>query len=367
MHHLSSGYLKKIKPYLTSLSNAEYEKFITDLDDAIVYLEKHLGKNPKMTRWIVQSIGHYIYSNSKENFYVDYQKISLTDDITYWCFQAPAGGCVHLFQTPQGKLLIDCGYGANYDDWCRILLEFNLGDFSDTRRLLITHGDADHCGMSGLIPCAAYMHPVTKKLLEDGSRGFAAVNDYPELVRTYTTGINVISKLSLPKKIQTSPTEKIGTRGEFPVIDTIDFCGLHFEVWESKGGHLAGQLFYYEPNFGLLFTSDCFLNPASITKPRKEFGSIPDYLITSVNINSRLAAEERKSLLQTAHLLDSKLKAEGKRLRLCCGHGAVSGFDEEGKVRIADSVTHFSYRPKGIEGLIHAGMKLSRIVKEKTA
>lgn len=98
MHHLSSGYLKKIKPYLTSLSNAEYEKFITDLDDAIVYLEKHLGKNPKMTRWIVQSIGHYIYSNSKENFYVDYQKISLTDDITYWCFRRLQGAVCTSFR-----------------------------------------------------------------------------------------------------------------------------------------------------------------------------------------------------------------------------------------------------------------------------
>ena len=99
----------------------------------------------------------------------------------------------------------------------------------------------------------------------------------------------------------------------------------------------------------------------------KESGPIPDYLITSVPLNSKLVTEERKSLLQTAHLLDSELKAEGENFRLCCGHVAVSVFNERRKVRIADSVTRFSYHTKGIEGLNHAGLKLSRVVKEKTA
>ncbi|MDO5846643.1 MAG: MBL fold metallo-hydrolase, partial [Methanocorpusculum sp.] len=351
--YLTPSYQKKILPYLTSLDDIGKKKYFQDTETAVEELVKKLGKNPKDALWVVQSIGLYLYGNSGKNFYVDYQKIQLNPDITLWTLQPPAGGCIHLFQTPIGKLLIDCGYGMNYADWLSALKDLGLGSFDDVKLILCTHGDADHIGMAGLISAPAYMHPTTKKLLDDGSRGFAAVNEYKDLVRTYTFNINTISKLSAPSDILLSKTEPFRMRGAFPVIDTIDFAGMHFEVWESMGGHLAGQLFYYEPSFGLLFTSDCILNIASITMPRKIFGAIPDYLITSVNINSKLATWERGELMKLAKELDAELREDGKRLRLACGHGAVSTYDENNEMAVTDSVAHYARRGK-ISEKVHA-------------
>ncbi len=365
MHYVTSRYQKKILPYVKSLPQHEHEKFFRDIDSAITGLVRLFGKDPKEVRWIILSIGLYLYGNSGKNFYLDYQKILLTDNVTLWTLQPPAGGCIHLFQTPEGKLLIDCGYGVNYDDWVIALRDLGLGSFSDTHCLLITHGDADHIGMAGFLPAPAYMHPLTKDLLESGSRGFAAVNNYQDLVKTYTKTINTISGLAMPKDFALAKIEDIKKRGPFSVINTVSFGGLSFEVWESKGGHLAGQLFYYEPDLGLLFTSDCILNFASITMPRKIYGAIPDYLITSVNINSSLATEERAELFAVAKELDSELRKTGKQLRLCCGHGAVSTFDEAGNMVVTDTVLHYARRFPVSEAIHQNLQKVSWMIRKK--
>ena len=364
--YLTPKFEKRIRRYFLSLTEEEREKCFNDIDHTIEILTKEMGKEVKETRWIIESIGLYLTSNAQKNFYADYQKIPLSGKAVLWSLQAPGGGTIHLFQTDEGKLLIDCGYGINYEDWCQTLQDLGLSGFSDAHHLLCTHGDADHIGMAGKLPCASYMHPVTKQLLADGSRGFAAVNDYPELVRTYTFSINTISHLAMPKQIITAKTNPVGKRGIFSVIDEISFAGLHFEVWESLGGHLAGQLFFYEEEEGLLFTSDCLLNPATITKPRKVFGAVPNYLITSANINSRLAAEERTALISLAKELDTELRKKGKRLRLCCGHGAVSVFDEAGNMAVTDPVMHYARRGPLSEKLHQMLMQVSKLIKKMT-
>ncbi|MDO5843963.1 MAG: MBL fold metallo-hydrolase [Methanocorpusculum sp.] len=364
--YITPSYIKRILPYLSLIKEEDRDKYFDDTEKAVVELVTKLDKKPKDVLWIIQSIGLYLYGNSGKNFYCDWQKIKLNNDITFWTLQPPGGGCLHIFQTPKGKLMIDAGYGVNYSDWLITLKDLGLGDFSDVKRVLCTHGDADHVGMTGFLPAPAYMHPTTKKLLDDGSRGFAAVNNYKDLVRIYTLNINTISKLNMPKEVILSKTEPIGKRGVFSVIDTIDFEGIHLEVWESFGGHLAGQIFFYEPEFGLLFTSDCILNPKSLSRWRLIYGAIPDYLITSVNINSKLATEERNNLMKLAHELDSELRKDGKRLRLCCGHGAVSAYDDSGNMIVADKITHYARRGHLSENIHDKLTKLAWVVKRKT-
>ena len=363
--YLSRRYKRKLSPYLKTLSDAERDVYFSETESAVSELVSRLGKDPKEVRWIILSIGRYLYGNTGKDFYLDYQKIPLSSDITLWVLQPPAGGCIHLFETPAGKVLVDCGYGMNYADWCTALADLGLGSFADVKHLLCTHGDADHMGMAGLLPAPAYMHPTTRALLESGSRGFSAVNEYQNLNRTYTKTINTISGFVMPKEYIPADTVPKRKRGAFSVIDEISFGGLTFEVWESRGGHLAGQLFYYEPRFGLLFTSDAILNFASISMSRRVYGSIPDYLITSANINSALASEERAELFAAAKALDAELKAEGKRLRLCCGHGAASVFDDAGNLAVFDSVYHYARRNAVSAAVIRNLTKISWMIEKK--
>jgi len=362
--YVTKSFQKKILPYLTTFNDAEKKQFYLDADSVVQELAS-MGKEPAEVLWVMQSIGLYLYGNSGKNFYADYQKILLSNNIVLWTIQPPGGGCIHLFQTPEGKLLIDTGYGVNHRDWEITIGDLGLGDFSDVKHVLCTHGDADHVGMTGFMPVAPLVHPITKQLLEAGSRIFASANKLQLLQRVYTTTINTFSQMTLPKEYILCKTEPKKMRGIFPVIDEVDFAGLHFEVWESLGGHLAGQIFFYEPVEGLLFTSDAILNFATLTRSRLIFGSIPDYLITSVNINSEIARHERSELSKLAQELDAELKPQGKRLRLCCGHGAVSVFDDNGNMVVIDQVIHYSRR-KYTEKIHNIVSDISWFIKKRT-
>ncbi len=46
--------------------------------------------------------------------------------------------------------------------------------------------------------------------------------------------------------------------------------------------------------------------------------------MTSVNVDSEIAAKEREALLKIAEEADQALKSYGKRCLICGGHGAVS-------------------------------------------
>ncbi|HJJ96598.1 MAG TPA: MBL fold metallo-hydrolase, partial [Methanocorpusculum sp.] len=102
------------------------------------------------------------------------------------------------------------------------------------------------------------------------------------------------------------------------------------------------QLFLYEKNEGLLFTSDALINFASMTKVRKDYCSIADYLVTSVNVNSEIARTEHHELMRIAKEIDAELREKGKRLLLCCGHGAVSMLDDAGNMISACEPAHYA-------------------------
>ncbi|MDD2470593.1 MAG: hypothetical protein PHY67_01970, partial [Methanocorpusculum sp.] len=111
--YVTKSFQKKIQPYLTTFNDAQKEQFYSDADSVVQELVS-MGKDSKEVLWVMQSIGLYLYGNSGKNFYVDYQRIPLSHNIVLWTIQPPGGGCVHIFQTPEGKLLIDTGYGVNH-------------------------------------------------------------------------------------------------------------------------------------------------------------------------------------------------------------------------------------------------------------
>ncbi|HJJ58818.1 MAG TPA: hypothetical protein O0Y08_03770 [Methanocorpusculum sp.] len=127
--YLTPRFEKRIRRYFLSLTEDGRERCFSDIDHTIEILSKEMGKDVKETRWIIESIGLYLTSNAGKNFYADYQKIPLAGGAVLWTLQAPGGGSIHLVQTNEGKLLVDCGYGINYEDWCRTLEDLGFFRF----------------------------------------------------------------------------------------------------------------------------------------------------------------------------------------------------------------------------------------------
>ncbi|HJK08150.1 MAG TPA: MBL fold metallo-hydrolase [Methanocorpusculum sp.] len=339
--YIDETFQQRIRPYIDILNNEEAKQYFAEAETAVEHLVS-LGKDPAEVLQIMENIGLYLSGNSGKNFTADYQRIQLSEGRELWSIQLPGGGNVNLFRTPEGDMVLDTGYGCCYHDVEKMLRTLGIDGFTHVKKVICTHADADHCGAAGFLPATPLMHPVTKQILDAGTRGFGSENRHEDLERAYTTTINTFSKMNIPKTVELCSTEPKGMHGLFPVIDDVSFGGMEFEIWESLGGHIAGQLFLYEKNEGLLFTSDALINFASMTKARKDYCSIADYLVTSVNVNSAVARTERQELMRIAKEIDADLKEKGKRLLLCCGHGAISMLDDAGNMVSACEPIHYT-------------------------
>ena len=342
--YFTTRFMAEIDQYLPSFSKKLRQIYIREGEKAIQIREKE-GIAAEEFLGLVKRIGTYLRGTTGANFTSDYQKIELTDTITLYSFQLPGGGNLNIFITPLGKLVLDTGYACYFNDCEKMMKTLNLGGFEDTRCVICTHGDADHCGAAGYFTVKPIMHPVTKALLDSGTRNYGTTtNNLDILEKFYTTSINTMSLMNIPKSVIDCGTTPLSYRGIFPVIEHLTFGDLQFEIWESLGGHIAGQILLFEPNLGLLFTSDAFINFATLSKERADYCSIADSMIGSVNVDSDIARRERKELIRLAPELDAELKTKGKKLYICCGHGAISILGNNGNLVPASEEIH--YRPQ---------------------
>lgn len=94
---------------------------------------------------------------------------------------------------------------------------------------------------------------------------------------------------------------------------------------------MHGEVFYLCPEEGLLFPEDAVINFKSLSPARTEYNFLADYLMTSVNVDSKLAREERKALISLISEIDDKLAGKNRKCLICCGHGSISVM-EDGKL-----------------------------------
>lgn len=340
--YFTREFMAKMALYLSPLNKKELNEYVKEGEEAIRIREPQ-GISPEKYLELVKGIGDYLGANTGKNFTSDYQKIPLTANIIFYSFQLPGGGNLNIFDAGEdGKMVLDTGYGCFFNDCDKMLEKVGVDGFFDTRVVICTHADADHCGAAGYFKMMPLMHPTCKAILDAGTRNYGSVNNLDLLEKFYTTSINTMSRMNVPDKVIECGTEPIGMRGLFPIIEKISFAGMEFEVWESLGGHIAGQLLLFEPNLGMLFTSDAFINFATLSKERADYCSIADSMIGSVNVDSEIARTERKELTSLAVELDAELKKNGKYLLICCGHGAVSKIDENGNLVPASELIHYS-------------------------
>lgn len=139
--------------------------------------------------------------------------------------------------------------------------------------------------------------------------------------KLYTVLVNRFTKCKYPEKVSFFSTSVIDKVGTFNVIDTFPVGNLEFQVLESHGGHIPGQVFFLDREHGLFFSFDYLINIDSLSTEEKDYMRLPQYLMTSTNTNSRVFKEETSSLMDVIFLLDKELKRRGKSVLIFPGHG----------------------------------------------
>ncbi|HWQ66589.1 MAG TPA: MBL fold metallo-hydrolase [Methanospirillum sp.] len=268
--------------------------------------------------------GRRLSETCGKGFYADVQKISITEETTLYCFQPPGGGSIFIIDSPWDRVMIDTGYGIYHPDVTRMLSHYGLNDDRGFSKIILTHGDTDHCGAAGFFDTDICTHEGTWKVIETNNRAYGACSEDLVYEQVYTVMINLFARMHPPKQVTLFPKAGEQMVGEFPLLTSFTACGLTFQVIEGHGGHQHGMVYLICREAGLLFTSDTILNLKYLTPDRSAYNGYAVCLVRSVNVDPDKVKHERRSLMQIAESLDEDLKRTGRRLIICCGHGPVS-------------------------------------------
>ena len=268
--------------------------------------------------------GNSLRKTSGEGFTAAVQCMTITPEVRLFCFQLPGGGNIFVLTSEDEQVMIDTGYGCYYPDVKEMFSFYGL-DVTKFTKIVVTHGDADHCGASGYYQCPVYMHKGTYDIILTNNRAQGSVVEDSVPEQGYTTMINRFSGMH-PSMNPHFFSEPHGETVEgFSILDTINIAGFSFQVLLSCGGHQHGLVYLLCREQGLLFTSDTILNLEYLHEKRSAYNQFAVYFLSTVNVNSKLVRRERKALLTLAHTIDRERKEKGMSpLCICCGHGPLS-------------------------------------------
>lgn len=297
-------------------------KLLNDISHIVQELTR-LGEDPKRVFESILLTGNTLKNTTGNKFFADIQKIVLSPNNNVYCIQPPCGGNIYVINTQEEMVIIDSGYGIYHSDLLRLFQNYGI-NLKNLKAIYITHADADHSGAAGFYNVKSFMHKGTQDIIEETNRAYGSNAEECILEEVYTRIINLFSKFNPPVNIEVFSERIIKMRGTFPVIQSFKVGDLEFEVLESLGGHLHGQVFFLCHDEGLLFTGDSLINFDSLSKDRKKYNLLAKNLMTSVNVDGKKAKKERNGLLQLISELNEDLSNEDKKCLICGGHGAVS-------------------------------------------
>ena len=81
-------------------------------------------------------------------------------------------------------------------------------------------------------------------------------------------------------------------------IGTYRFGDLCFDVYEGKGGHLPGEIVLIDSKNHIAITGDVYINTHGLTPQQEEYNRYAPILMTSVDTDPALCAQERKAILE---------------------------------------------------------------------
>jgi glyoxylase-like metal-dependent hydrolase (beta-lactamase superfamily II) len=282
------------------------------------------GESPKEVFESILTTGNSLKNTSGEHFYADVQHIVVSSSLDLYCFQPPCGGSIYLFSSPDEQVIVDTGYGIYYENVQDMFCAYNLLTPGKLSRIIVTHGDADHCGATGFYQVPTLMHKGTQKIIKTANRAYGSRSEESILEEVYTKIIGLFSRFNPPGNVILLGEGQGERIGLFPVIDRVTIGGLGFQVLEGLGGHQYGQVYLFNEEEGLIFTADTVIDFEHLTRERAEYSSLAAFLVTSVNVDSDIAKRERKSLFEIIAKTNQQLEKQGKSCMICGGHGPVS-------------------------------------------
>ena len=287
---------------------------IADSNRIMQHLDER-NEAPYKTFSYIGRFAEMLHSFEGSAFCAKVHRRSLADGFTLHMIEPPCGSNTYILEKDAHLLFIDCGFACFKAE----MLEILHGLFPDfdamEKSIVLTHPDIDHCGLLSLFE-RVYVS-------EDGRLNFAFENnslpDFREqnkLHAPYCRISKLLTKYTPPDMDTLRLIERTREKEDAPVspLGTLYFQGLTLDVCEGNGGHAKGEVVLVDEKNRLVYSGDIVVNIRGFSKEQAAFNALAPYLMTSVNLDSALATEERVYLQN---------KFSPKAYTYCCGHGAL--------------------------------------------
>lgn len=291
-----------------SLTQKQTNDFLNNSNRILQILEdKH--ENYFKTFNYIRKFANYTVDYKNDNFNPRISHKSISDNTTLYMIEPPCGGNTYILESKGELLFIDSGFACYRDEMKKIFNEL-FPDFDDMKKqLILTHADMDHAGISDIFEDIYVSENtfINFKREHEGKKDFREENPLHE---PYIKLDRIISKYEPPLLTK---LRIIGTKSndeEFDKIGDFVFNELSFEIYESNGGHLKGEIILVEKEMKIIFTGDIFVNVKGFTPEQYDFNLLAPYLMGSVNTDSSKASSCRKIILNKC-----------SDYLLCPGHG----------------------------------------------
>jgi len=255
---------------------------------------------------------------------VEMPPLKIGDRVKLYGFRLPTSENIYVFQLDGDLTMIDCGYGIYYED-IKKLFRKKGWDPAELKRIFVTHADADHAGTAGYFAeefgTKVYMHPASKQVIAGDNRAYGVSGKLSDLNKFYTRLVNRFTNCRFTEKPEYFSSSVAGKAGAFNIIDAFSIGDLHFEVLESLGGHIPGNVFFLNRKYGLIFTADYMLNVKSLSAENRDTLNVYKYLLISPNSNGLVFREEMAALQGLMLKVNSEVRKSGRSALIFPGHG----------------------------------------------
>ncbi len=257
------------------------------------------GLSPYRTFDSISKFAELLAKYKDENFVPRITSYKVTEKTEIILIEPPCGSNTAIIRSEDEILVVDSGY-ACYGNEMKQLLESLVPGFNSVRKsVLVTHADVDHCGL-------LYMFDeiiASKKTADCLRKEFQKEDGFREENPLHKPYVNICKILTSytpinPQKLKTPWQDIALLREPITQIGFFDFSDLHFEVYEGKGGHLPGEIILIDYEHNIAFTGDVYINIHGLTAQQAQYNQYAPILMTSVDTQPALCAEERKAVIR---------------------------------------------------------------------
>lgn len=280
------------------LSNEVSRELLVHVNLAMQTLDDQ-GLSPYRTFDSINKFAELLGASKGKAFSPRISTHKITDNTHITLIEPPCGSNTIIINSNNKILFVDSGYACYRDEMLPIFKKI-IPDFESIKKtVLVTHADVDHCGLL----------PIFDEIITSNKTALCLKNEYlgndgyREKNPLHKPYINICKILTSyrpvsPDKITALWNDIEDLKEPLTQIGFFDFEELHFEVYEGKGGHLPGEIVLIDYTRNIALTGDIFINMHGLTSEQAEYNQYAPILMTSVDTDSMLCAQERKAIMQ---------------------------------------------------------------------